>query len=158
MTGRDIKAHLEKIYQVEVSPDLISRVTNGVMEEVREWQNRPLEKTCAIMYLDAIRVKAKQDGKRCTKSVYVALGVNFEGQKEVGETKFRTDYGQVKTRGRRTLVRVLDGGTQRFTGPRGGRPPDCLHGLTGFPEAVQAVFPATRIQLCIVHMVHNSTK
>ena len=83
MTDRDIKAHLEKIYNVEVSPDLISRVTEGVMLEVKEWQNRPLEKSYAIMYLDAIRVKAKQEVKSCTKSVYVALGVIFEGKKEV---------------------------------------------------------------------------
>jgi transposase-like protein len=83
MTDRDIKAHLEKIYNVEVSPDLISRVTEGVMEEVREWQSRPLEQSYAIMYLDAIRVKGKESGKSCVKSVYVALGVNFEGQKEV---------------------------------------------------------------------------
>ena len=83
MTDRDIKAHLETIYNVEVSPDLISRVTNAVMEEVREWQSRPLEKSYPIVYLDALRVKSRQDGKSCTKSVYVALGVNFEGHKEV---------------------------------------------------------------------------
>ena len=93
MTDRDIKARLEQISPEEVPPDLISRVSGGVMEEVKEWQNRPLEKASAVRYLDAIRVKAKQDGKRCPKSVYVALGVNCEGQKEVGETKFRTGYG-----------------------------------------------------------------
>jgi transposase-like protein len=85
MTDRDIKAHLEEIYNVEVSPDLISRVTNAVLDEVREWQNRPLEKSYAIVYLDALRVKGKTDGKSCTKSVYVALGVNFEGKKEVAD-------------------------------------------------------------------------
>jgi transposase-like protein len=69
MTDRDIKAHLEKVYNVEVSPDLISRVTDGVMDEVREWQNRPLERSYAIMYLDALRVKAKQEGKIGVKSV-----------------------------------------------------------------------------------------
>jgi transposase-like protein len=83
MTDRDIKAHLEKIYNVEASPDLISRVTDGAMEEAKEWQNRPLEKSYAIMCLDAIRVKAKQEGKSCTKSVCVALGVGFESKKEV---------------------------------------------------------------------------
>ena len=85
MGDRDIKKHLEKIYNVEVSPDLISRVTNAVLEEVREWQNRPLEKSYAIVYLDAIRVKSRADGKSSMKSVYVALGVNFEGQKEVAD-------------------------------------------------------------------------
>jgi transposase-like protein len=84
MTDRDIKAHLEKIYNVEVSPDLISRVTERVMDEVREWQRRPREKSSAIRYRDAIRVKAKQEGKSRVKSVYAALGVNCEDQKEVG--------------------------------------------------------------------------
>jgi transposase-like protein len=93
MTDRDIKARLEKIYNVEVSPDLISRVTGGVMDEVREWQNRLLEKSYVIMYLDAIRVKGKREGKSRVKSVYIALGVNFEGQKEAGETKFCTGCG-----------------------------------------------------------------
>src|SRR5215475_9791692 len=88
MSDREIKGHLEQIYDVEVSPDLISRVTNAVLEEVREWQNRPLEKSYAILYLDALRVKGREDGKSCMKSVYVALGVNFEGKKEVCELKF----------------------------------------------------------------------
>jgi len=88
MSDRDIKSHLEKIYNVDVSPDLISRVTNAVLDEVKEWQNRPLEKSYAILYLDALRVKSREDGKSCMKSVCelkfdVALGVNFEGQKEV---------------------------------------------------------------------------
>jgi transposase-like protein len=83
MTGRDIKSHLEKIYNVEVSPDLISRVTNAVMDDVREWQSRPLERSYPIVYLDALRVRGREDGKSCLKSVYTALAVNFEGQKEV---------------------------------------------------------------------------
>src|SRR5215469_2170710 len=83
MTDRDIKAHLEKIYNVEVSPDLISRVTNAVIDEVREWQNRPFENSYAIVYFDALRIRGKEDGKSCMKSVYTALAVNFEGQKEV---------------------------------------------------------------------------
>jgi transposase-like protein len=85
MSDRDIKAHLEKIYNVDVSPDLISRVTNAVLEEVKEWQNRPLEKSYAIVYLDALRIKSWEEGKSCMKSVYLALGVNFEGQKEVAD-------------------------------------------------------------------------
>ena len=73
MSDRDIKTHLEQIYNVEVSPDLISRVTNAVLEEVREWQNQPLEKSYAIVYLDALRIKGREDGKSCMKSVYTAL-------------------------------------------------------------------------------------
>ena len=74
MTERDIRSHLENIYGIEVSPDLISRVTGAVLEEVREWQSRPLESSYAIVYLDALRIKGRQDGKSCMKSVYVALG------------------------------------------------------------------------------------
>jgi transposase-like protein len=83
MSDRDIKSHLEKIYNVDVSPDLISRVTNAVLDEVKEWQNRPLDKSYAIIYLDALRVKGRIEGKSCLKSVYTALAINFEGQKEV---------------------------------------------------------------------------
>lgn len=149
MTDRDIKAHLEKIYNVEVSPDLISRVTEGVMDEVREWQNRPLEKSYAIIYLDAIRVKARQEGKSCTKSVYIALGVNFEGKKEVlglwvveneGAKFWMGVLNELRNRGVEDILIA------------------CMDGLTGFPDAVRAVFPATHVQRCIVHMVRNCTK
>jgi transposase-like protein len=149
MSDRDIKTHLEQIYNVDVSPELISRVTDAVMEEVKEWQNRPLEKSYAIVYLDALRVNSRQDGKSCIKSVYVALGVNFEGHKEVlglwiGETEGAKFWmgvlNQLKNRGVEDILIA------------------CMDGLTGFPEAVRAVYPQTRIQLCIVHMIRNSTK
>ena len=81
MTDREIRGHLEEIYKVEVSPDLISRVTNAVLEEVREWQNRPLDASYAIVYLDALQVKGSIDGKSHMKSVYVALGGEFRGEK-----------------------------------------------------------------------------
>jgi transposase-like protein len=149
MTDRDIKTHLEKIYNVEVSPELISRVTEAVMEEVKEWQNRPLEKSYAIVYLDALRVKTKQDGKSCTKSVYVALGVNFEGQKEVCGLWVAENEGAKFWMG--VLNEIKNRGVQDILIA-------CMDGLTGFPEAVRAVYPATRVQLCIVHMVRNSTK
>jgi transposase-like protein len=149
MTERDIKAHLEQIYHVEVSPDLISRVTNEVLEEVREWQNRPLEKSYAIVYLDALRVKSRQDGKSCVKSVYVALGLSFEGQKEVlglwiaeseGAKFWMSVLAELKNRGVKDILIA------------------CMDGLSGFPEAVRAVYPETRVQLCIVHMVRNAVK
>jgi transposase-like protein len=85
MSGRNIQKHLEQVYNVEVSPDLISCATNAALEEVREWQNRPLEKSYATVYLDAVRVKSREDGKSCNKSVYVALRVNFEGKKGVAD-------------------------------------------------------------------------
>ncbi|GHT92195.1 hypothetical protein FACS1894140_3880 [Spirochaetia bacterium] len=149
MTDRDIKSHLEKIYNVEVSPELISRVTEAVLEEVKEWQNRQLEKSYAIVYLDALRVKSKQDGKSCTKSVYVALGVNFEGQKEVLGLWIAENEGAKFWMG--VLNEIKNRGVQDILIA-------CMDGLTGFPEAVRAVYPATRVQLCIVHMVRNSTK
>ena len=149
MSDRDIKSHFEKIYNVEVSPDLISRVTNAVLEEVREWQNRPLEKSYAIVYLDALRVKGREDGKSCMKSVYVVLGVNFEGKKEVlglwiaeseGSKFWMAVLTEIRNRGVQDILIA------------------CMDGLSGFPEAVRSIFPNTRVQLCIVHMVRNSTK
>jgi putative transposase len=118
MTDRDIKSHLEKIYNVEVSPDLISRVTSSVLEDVREWQNRPLEKSYAIVYLDALRVKGKTDGKSCQKSVYTAFTVNFEGKKEVlGLWIAENEGGE-----------VLDGRAGRAEKPRASGHPYSLHG------------------------------
>jgi len=149
MTDRDIKAHLEKIYNVEVSPDLISRVTNAVMEEVHEWQNRPLEKSYAIVYLDALRVKGREEGKSCLKSVYLALGVNFEGKKEVLGLWIAENEGAKFWLG--VLNNLKNRGVQDILIA-------CMDGLTGFPDAVRAVYPDTRIQLCIVHMIRNSTK
>ena len=149
MSDRDIKSHLEKIYNVEVSPDLISRVTNAVLEEVKEWQNRPLEKSYAIVYLDGLRVKSKEDGKSSNKIVYIALGVNFEGKKEVlglwlaqteGAKFWMAVLTDIKNRGVQDILIA------------------CMDGLSGFPEAVRAIYPDTRVQLCIVHMVRNSTK
>jgi transposase-like protein len=107
MSDREIKGHLEEIYNIEVSPDLISRVTNAVLEEVREWQNRPLDKSCPILYLDALRVRGREDGKSCMKSVFTALAVNFEGKKEVLRRVSVGHDGWRKTKEHRTLVRVL---------------------------------------------------
>jgi len=149
MTDRKIQDHLEEIYNVEVSPDLISRVTNAVLEEVREWQNRPLEKSYAIVYLDALRVKGREDGKSCMKSVYVALGVNFEGQKEVLGLWIAETEGAKFWMG--VLAELKNRGVQDILIA-------CMDGLSGFPEAVRSVYPNTRVQLCIVHMIRNSTK
>jgi len=149
MSDRKIKDHLEEIYNVEVSPDLVSRVTNAVLEEVHEWQDRPLEKSYAIVYLDALRVKGREDGKSCMKSVYVALGVNFEGQKEVLGLWIAENEGAKFWMG--VLTELRNRGVQDILIA-------CMDGLSGFPEAVRSVYPDTRIQLCIVHMVRNSTK
>jgi transposase-like protein len=149
MTVRDIKAHLEKIYGIEVSPELISRVTDAVMEEVREWQTRQLDPSYPIVYLDALRVNGRTDGKTCNKALYTALGVNFQGKKEVlgfwiadneGAKFWMNVLNELKNRGVEDILIA------------------CTDGLTGFPDAIRAVYPNTRIQLCIVHMVRNSTK
>jgi transposase-like protein len=149
MSDKQIREHLEKVYNIDVSPDLISRVTNEVLDEVKEWQNRPLEKSYAIVYLDALRVKSREAGKSCNKSVYIALGVNFEGHKEVLGLWIAENVGakfwmgvltQLKNRGLEDILIA------------------CMDGLTGFPDALRAIYPQTRIQLCIVHMVRNSTK
>ena len=149
MTDRDIKSHLEKIYNVEVSPDLISRVTNAVLDEVREWQNRPLEKSYPILYLDALRVKGREDGKSCLKSVYTALAVNFEGKKEVLGLWIAENEGAKFWMG--VLTELKNRGIQDILIA-------CMDGLTGFPEAVRSIYPNTRVQLCIIHMVRNSAK
>jgi transposase-like protein len=149
MANRDIKSHLEQVCNAEVPPELASRVTDAVMEDAKDWQSRPLAKSYAIVYLDALRVNSRQDGKSCQKSVYVALGVNFEGKKEVlglwtAENEGAKFWAPV-------LNEIRNRGTEDILIAR-------MDGLSGFPDAVRAVFPQTRIQRCIVHMVRDSTK
>jgi len=146
MSDREIQGHLEEIYNIEVSPDLISRVTNAVLDEVKEWQNRPLEKSYPILYLDALRVRGREDGKSCMKSVYIALAVNFEGKKEVLGLWVAENEGAKFWMG--VLTELKNRGVQDILIA-------CMDGLTGFPEAVRSVYPNTRVQLCIVHMVRN---
>jgi len=149
MSDKQIRDHLEKVYNIDVSPDLISRVTNEVLDEVKDWQNRPLEKSYAIVYLDALRVKSREEGKSCNKSVYVALGVNFEGRKEVLGLWIAENEGSKFWMG--VLTQLKNRGVEDILIA-------CMDGLTGFPDALRAIYPQTRIQLCIVHMVRNSTK
>jgi putative transposase len=147
MTTRDIQAHLEEIYGVEVSPTLVSQVTQAVQEEITLWQNRPLDEVYPIVYLDAIRVKVRQDGRVINKAVYLAIGVNLEGVKEVlgmwtAETEGAKFWLQVVTELKNRGVKDI------FIA--------CVDGLKGFPEAIESIFPDTQIQLCIVHMVRHS--
>lgn len=149
LSTRDIKAHLEDIYGVEVSPELISRVTDAVELEVTEWRSRPLQAIYPVVYLDALRVNSRQDGKNINKSLYLALGINLEGRREI------LGMWLAETEGARFWVGVL-------TELRNRGLEDifiaCMDGLTGFPDAVRTVYPNTHIQLCIVHMVRNSVK
>ncbi len=149
MTTRDIQGHLEEMYDSEVSPALISAVTDAVLEEVTAWQSRPLDAVYPIVYLDAIHLKMRQSGQVKNQAVYLALGINLEGYKEllglwIGEhegAKFRLNVlTELKNRGVQDILIA------------------CVDGLTGFPEAIETAYPKTQVQLCIVHMVRNSLK
>ena len=146
---REIQSQLKDLYGVEVSPTLISNVTNGVLEEVRAWQARPLSAVYPILYFDALFVKSRQEGPVKTKAVYVALGINLEGEKELlglwiadneGAKFWLSVFTELKTRG------VAD----CFIA--------CVDGLKGLPEAIETVFTDTQVQLCIVHKIRNSLK
>lgn len=149
MTTRDIQAHLQDIYGVEVSADLVSTVTDSVMEEVREWQNRPLEALYPIVYFDAVRMKVRDEGQVMNKAAYLAIGVGLDGLKDV------LGIWLEKTEGAKFWLKVI---TELQN--RGVRDIliACVDGLKGFPEALESVYPKTEVQLCIVHMVRNSLR
>jgi len=149
MTTRDIQAHLEDIYGVEVSADLVSTVTDSVLEEVREWQNRPLEALYPIVYFDAVWLKVRDQGQVINKAAYLAIGVGLDGLKDV------LGIWLEKTEGAKFWLKVI---TELQN--RGVRDIliACVDGLKGFPEALESVYPKTEVQLCIVHMVRNSLR
>jgi putative transposase len=149
MTTRDIQAHLKDIYGVEISPEFISTVTDAVIDDVREWQNRPLDPFYAIVYFDAIVIKARNDGRVTNKAVYTAIGVNTQGKKETLGLWISENEGAKFWTGIMTELRNRGVNDILIA---------CIDGLKGLPEAINALFPDTRIQLCIVHMVRNSTK
>lgn len=149
MTTREIVTTFKEMYGADVSAALISKVTDAVIEQVVEWQSRPLDSVYPIVYLDCIVVKIRQDKKVINKSVYLALGVNMEGQKELlgmwlseneGSKFWLNVLTELQNRGLKDMLIA------------------CVDGLKGFPEAINTVFPKTQIQLCIVHMVRNSMK
>jgi putative transposase len=147
LTTRDIQGHLKEIYGVEVSPSLISTVTDAVSDEVKIWQNRPLDALYPIVYMDAIRVKCRDNGHIINKAVYLAIGITIEGVKEVlglwtAENEGAKFWLQVVTELKNRGVQDI------FIA--------CVDGLKGFPEAIETVFPDTQVQLCIVHMVRHS--
>lgn len=149
MTTREIVATFKEMYDADVSPTLISKVTDSVLEQVVEWQSRPLDEVYPIVYLDCIVVKIRQDKQVINKAVYLALGVNMEGQKELlgmwlseteGAKFWLAVLTELQNRGVKDILIA------------------CVDGLKGFPDAINAAFPNTQIQLCIVHMVRNSVK
>lgn len=149
MTVRDIQAQLEEMYGVEISPGLISNVTNSVMEDVKAWQNRPLDAVYPIVWFDALQVKIRHEQRVVNKAIYLALAVTTEGKKEIlgiwispneGAKFWLSVFTELKNRGLQDILIA------------------CVDGLIGLDEALLAAFPHVMIQTCIVHMVRNSTK
>lgn len=149
LSTRDIEAHLREIYGVDVGRDLISRVTDEVMEDVREWQQRPLEEVYPVLYLDALVLKIREGGSVQRKACYLALGVTVDGDRDVLGMWFQDSEGakfwmqiltELKQRGVHDVLIC------------------CVDGLKGFPEAIEAIFPATTVQTCIVHLIRQSLR
>jgi putative transposase len=149
MTTRDIQAQVQDLYGVEISPTFISNITEAVMEEVRQWQTRPLDAVYPIVYVDCLVVKVRENQRVLNKALYLALGVDMEGQKELlgmwmsqseGAKFWLAVFTELQNRGVKDIFIA------------------CMDGLTGLPEAVETLYPQTRVQLCMVHMVRNSLK
>jgi putative transposase len=147
MTTREIQGHLQEIYGVEVSPTLISNVTEAIQDEVRAWQNRPLEPIYPIVYLDALYVRMRDNGHVQNRAVYVAIGVNLDGNKEV--LGLWTSANEGAKFWLQVLTEIKNRGVQDVFIA-------CVDGLKGFPEAIEAVYPQAQVQLCIVHLVRHS--
>jgi putative transposase len=147
MSVREIQAHLTEMYGTEVSPALISTVTDAVMEEVKHWQSRPLDAVYPVLYLDCLHVKVRESGTVRNKAIYLAIGINLQGEKEVlglwiaqteGAKFWLNVVTELKNRGVQDIFIA------------------CVDGLKGFPEAIEVVYPQAIVQLCIVHLVRNS--
>ena len=149
MTTSDIEAHIQDIYGLECSDSTISRITDKILPVVREWQSRPLEEVYAVVFMDAIHFHVRSEGQIVKKAVYLAIGINMNGLKEVlgmwvGENesaKFRLSVmNGLKNRGLQDILIA------------------CVDGLTGFPAAIEAVYPKTEIQQCVIHQIRNTTR
>lgn len=149
LSTREIGAELTELYGAEISPTLISNVTDSVLEEVQAWQARPLDTVYPILYFDCLFVKSRQEGPLRNKAVYLALGINLHGEKELlglwlaqteGAKFWLSVFNELKTRGVDDCFIA------------------CVDGLKGLPEAIETVYPRTQVQLCIVHQVRNSLK
>ncbi|MDP8175227.1 IS256 family transposase [Phocoenobacter skyensis] len=149
MSTREITETVSDLYGTEVSPALVSRVTDALLDDVIEWQSRPLDDVYPIVYLDCIVVKVRQDKRVINKAIYLALGINMQGQKELLGLWISENEGAKFWLG--VLTELQNRGVKDILIA-------CVDGLTGFPDAINAVYPKTKIQLCIVHMVRNSMK
>jgi putative transposase len=149
MSVRDIQGHLKDIYGVEVSPDLISSVTEKVIDDVQAWQTRPLSRLYPIVYLDAVRIKIRDNGHILNKAVYLAMGVGLDGNKDVlgmwiAETEGAKFWAMI-------LTEIRNRGVEDIY-------IICVDGLKGFSEAIGGIYPKAQVQLCIVHMIRNSMR
>ena len=149
MTTREIEEHVSKIYGIEISPQFVSRATEQLHQQITEWQNRPLERVYPVVFVDGLRVSVRTDKGVLKKCVYTVLGVGVSGKQEVlglwieeteGARFWLKVFNDLKARGIQDIL-IL-----------------CGDGLTGLPEAVAAAFPATDVQLCVVHQIRNATK
>jgi transposase-like protein len=149
MSTRDIVQAFDEWYGAEISPTLVSRVTNAVLEQVVEWQSRPLDAIYPIVYLDCIVIKIRQDKRVINKSIFLALGINLDGHKELMGLWIAENEGAKFWLG--VLTELQQRGVEDILIA-------CVDGLKGFPDAINTVYPDTHVQLCIVHMVRNSLK
>lgn len=149
MSYRDISKHIEEMYGIEISKSLISNITDKIIPQIEEWQNRPLESIFPIVFLDAIHFKCREEGQVITKAFYTVLGINQQGKKDVlglyiseseGANFWLSVLTDLKNRGIEDILIC------------------CIDGLKGFPEAINTIFPKTEIQVCIVHQIRNSLK
>ena len=154
MSTRDIQGHLEEMYQVEVSPSLISEVTDSVTDEVRAWQNRPLDLFYGVVFLDALYVKMRHEGRVENRAIYVALGIRMDGSKDVlglwtsaneGAKFWMNVLTELRSRGVKDIYLVCVDGLKAEAPTRGAR--------QGFPQAIESISPKAQVQLCIVHLV-----
>jgi putative transposase len=149
LTVRDVQAHLLEIYGVEVSPDLISTITDSVLDELREWQNRPLESVYPVIYLDAIVCKVRHDGSVRNKAVHIAVGVDTDGRKHV--LGFWVDTAEGAKFWLRVITELRNRGVHDVLFV-------CCDGLKGLPEAIEAVWPQANVQTCVVHLLRGSLR
>ena len=149
MTTGDIKAHLKELYDLDISDSTISRITDKIIPLVKEWQERPLQEVYAVVYIDAIHYHVRSEGRIVKRAVYIALGIDLEGKKDVigmyvGENEgakfWLSIINGLKNRGIQDILIA------------------CVDGLNGFPQAIEAVYPETEIQQCIIHQIRNTTK
>ena len=149
MTTNDIESHMRDLYDIEISDSTISRITDKILPIVKEWQERPLEEIYAVVFMDAIHYHVRNEGRIVKRAVYIAIGIDMEGHKDVlgmyvGQNEsakfWLSILNGLKNRGVEDILIA------------------CVDGLTGFPQAIEAVFPDTEIQQCIIHQIRNTTK